>query len=112
MATDDVSLPMALLAVISDIHGNVWALDAVLGDVARRGLHAVVNLGDSLAGPLAPAETADRGPFDRGRHPERPQQRRPRPALRARCALGDVRLHGAAPETAPAGLTADASSRR
>jgi len=50
----------ATLAVLSDIHGNVWALDAMLDDIARRGLDVVVNLGDSLAGPLAPAEVADR----------------------------------------------------
>jgi predicted phosphodiesterase len=49
-----------ILAAISDIHGNSAALDAVLADIARRGIGAVVNLGDSLSGPLDPAGTADR----------------------------------------------------
>lgn len=46
------------LALLSDIHGNLPALEAVLEDVARRGVDQVVNLGDSLSGPLYPAETA------------------------------------------------------
>jgi putative phosphoesterase len=50
----------ALYAILSDIHGNVWALDAVLADIARRGIRTVLNLGDTLYGPLAPAETARR----------------------------------------------------
>jgi len=48
------------IAVMSDIHGNLWALDAVLADIARRSVAATVNLGDILSGPLLPAETADR----------------------------------------------------
>jgi len=48
------------LAVLSDIHGNSAALDAVLDDLAREDVAAVVNLGDSLSGPLDPAGTADR----------------------------------------------------
>lgn len=47
------------LAVISDIHGNLPALQAVLDDCGREGVDAVVNLGDILSGPLLPAETAD-----------------------------------------------------
>lgn len=46
------------LAVISDVHGNRWALEAVLLDVERRGVQNIVNLGDSLYGPLDPAGTA------------------------------------------------------
>lgn len=46
------------VAVLSDIHGNRWALAAVLADIRRRGIRAVVNLGDSLYGPLDPAGTA------------------------------------------------------
>ena len=34
------------VAVISDVHGNVTALVAVLADIARRGIEHVVNLGD------------------------------------------------------------------
>ncbi|MFC5520287.1 metallophosphoesterase family protein [Polaromonas jejuensis] len=47
------------LAVISDIHGNLLALQAVLADIARQGVDATVNLGDILSGPMQPAETAD-----------------------------------------------------
>lgn len=46
------------IAVVSDIHGNLAALHAVVGDITRRGVDAVVNLGDSLSGPLLPQETA------------------------------------------------------
>ncbi|KQV54479.1 MULTISPECIES: metallophosphoesterase [unclassified Duganella] len=48
------------IAVMSDIHGNLWALDAVLADIARRNVEVTVNLGDILSGPLLPAETAER----------------------------------------------------
>lgn len=47
------------LAAISDIHGNLGALEAVLADIAARGADVTVNLGDSLSGPLQPPETAD-----------------------------------------------------
>ena len=48
------------IAAISDIHGNLAALDAVLDDIARRQVEETVNLGDILSGPLLPRETADR----------------------------------------------------
>ncbi len=47
------------IAVISDIHGNVWALDAVLEDISERNVGCIVNLGDSVYGPLMPTETAE-----------------------------------------------------
>jgi len=47
------------LAVIADVHGNRWALEAVLQDIDRRGIQHIVNLGDHLTGPLDPAGTAD-----------------------------------------------------
>ncbi|MES2037475.1 MAG: metallophosphoesterase family protein [Pseudomonadota bacterium] len=47
------------IAVISDIHGNLAALEAVTADLRLRGVDRVVNLGDSLSGPLLPKETAD-----------------------------------------------------
>jgi predicted phosphodiesterase len=47
------------IAALSDIHGNVWALEAVLADVKRQGVDLTVNLGDILSGPLEPAATAD-----------------------------------------------------
>lgn len=47
------------VAVISDIHGNRRALEAVLKDIERRGIDYMVNLGDSLYGPLDPKGTAE-----------------------------------------------------
>lgn len=48
------------IAVLSDVHSNVFALDAVLADIADRGIDTIVNLGDVLFGPIAPLETAER----------------------------------------------------
>ena len=48
------------LAVLADIHGNAWALDAVLADIRRRSVQRVLNLGDCLYGPLDPAGVAER----------------------------------------------------
>ena len=48
------------IAFVSDIHGNLAALDAVIADIARRQVDQVVNLGDMLSGPLLPMETAQR----------------------------------------------------
>lgn len=46
------------LGVVSDIHGNLPALEAVAAELHALGVDAVVNLGDSLSGPLLPRETA------------------------------------------------------
>ncbi len=46
-------------AVLSDIHGNRSALEAVLAVCDRLGVTDIVNLGDSLSGPFDPAGTAD-----------------------------------------------------
>ncbi|MBW8830543.1 MAG: metallophosphoesterase family protein [Burkholderiales bacterium] len=48
------------IAAISDIHGNLPALEAVLADIETQAVDATVNLGDILSGPLWIAETADR----------------------------------------------------
>jgi predicted phosphodiesterase len=61
------------LAVIADIHGNLPALEAVLADIARRGVTRIVDLGDCASGPLWPRETCEvlmaRGfPTVRGNH--------------------------------------------
>lgn len=48
------------IAVLSDIHGNIAALDAVLEDILARNVDQIVNLGDICSGPLFPCETADR----------------------------------------------------
>lgn len=47
------------IAVLSDIHGNLPALEAVIADGHAAGATRFVNLGDSLSGPLWPRETAD-----------------------------------------------------
>lgn len=46
------------LALVSDIHGNLPALEAVAADIRRRGVDHVLCLGDNLSGPLLPRETA------------------------------------------------------
>lgn len=48
------------IAALSDIHGNLSALDAALEDIGRRGADLIVNLGDIVSGPLLPRETAER----------------------------------------------------
>jgi len=47
------------IAVLSDIHGNILALKAVLEDINKRNIKSILNLGDSLYGPLDPIGTAD-----------------------------------------------------
>jgi putative phosphoesterase len=46
------------IAVVSDIHGNIPALESVLADMQNHPVDAVFNLGDHLSGPLWPKETA------------------------------------------------------
>ena len=50
---------MTRFAAIADVHGNRWALEAVLEDIAREGVTGIVNLGDNLFGPLDVDGTAD-----------------------------------------------------
>jgi predicted phosphodiesterase len=47
------------VAVLADIHGNLPALEAVLGDVETAGVDAIVLNGDLADGPM-PAQTLDR----------------------------------------------------
>lgn len=47
------------IAIISDIHANSWALKEVLKDVKARKADTILNLGDSLYGPLDPKGTFD-----------------------------------------------------
>jgi putative phosphoesterase len=47
------------IAVVADIHGNVRALRAVMDDIKQLAPDTVVNLGDTVSGPLEAAETAD-----------------------------------------------------
>lgn len=46
------------LALLSDIHGNLAALEAVLAHLQDQRVDHIVNLGDSLSGPLLPLATA------------------------------------------------------
>ena len=52
------------IAILADIHGNIWALEAVLAEIDRAGITRVLDLGDSLLGPLDPAATVDQ-PIER-----------------------------------------------
>jgi len=46
-------------AILSDIHGNSWALKAVLDDIHTKGIKCLINLGDIFYGPLDPGGTAE-----------------------------------------------------
>lgn len=46
------------IAVLADIHGNVFALDAVLADMRAQSVDAAVNLGDFFSGPIDAGATA------------------------------------------------------
>ncbi len=48
------------LAVISDIHGECFALDQVLQDIRQQGIEQIVCLGDALQGGSQPTETLAR----------------------------------------------------
>ena len=48
------------LAIVSDIHGNLTALDAVVADIERRGIDRVVHGGDLALAGGRPAEVVDR----------------------------------------------------
>lgn len=48
------------VAVISDIHGNAFALDAALADIQAQGVDQIMCLGDAIQGGAQPAETVQR----------------------------------------------------
>lgn len=50
--------PYDRVAVVADVHGNPWALRAVLSEVRRASVDLIVDCGDLLLGPC-PAEAAD-----------------------------------------------------
>ena len=84
---------MMKIAAISDIHGNLAALDAVLDDIRQRGADVIVNLGDLFSGALQPCETADRLmplglPTIKGNHERQVLAGDP-----ARMRLSDLRAH-------------------
>ena len=45
------------IAILSDIHGNSWALEEVLRNIRQQGINEIYDLGDSLYGPLDPKKT-------------------------------------------------------
>ena len=47
------------IAIVSDIHGNLPALEAVIADIKDRKPDMVINLGDCVSGPLWPREVCD-----------------------------------------------------
>jgi len=47
------------IAVISDIHGNLAALEAALADIHTRAPDLIVNLGDCVTSPAWPRETME-----------------------------------------------------
>ena len=49
---------MKSYAIISDIHGNSLALEAVLRDIKSRGIEKIINLGDHFFGALEPEVVA------------------------------------------------------
>ena len=50
----------APLAIVSDVHGNLTALDAVIEDLGRRGVERVIHGGDLAFGGCRGAEVIDR----------------------------------------------------
>jgi predicted phosphodiesterase len=53
-------MPLERIALISDVHGNLTALEAVLADIAARGITRIFNLGDSVGKGPRGAEVVDR----------------------------------------------------
>jgi putative phosphoesterase len=51
---------MSRFAVVSDVHGNLTALEAVVADLRRRGIDRVVHAGDLAFAGAQPAEVVDR----------------------------------------------------
>lgn len=45
------------IALLSDIHSNIFALEAVITDAQKNEVDVMVNLGDILYGPIAPMAT-------------------------------------------------------
>jgi putative phosphoesterase len=45
------------IAILSDIHSNVYALKKVIKDAKKKGITNFINLGDTLYGPIQPNKT-------------------------------------------------------
>jgi putative phosphoesterase len=80
------------IAIIADIHANIWALEAVLADIENQRVDTIFNLGDILYGALKPRATYERiralgdlltirGNQDRQIYDATQQERRQNPTL-------------------------------
>ena len=50
------------IAVLSDVHGNLTAFDAVLADIDARGIATILNLGDVAGHFTTLTRTVNDGP--------------------------------------------------
>ncbi|MDP3721336.1 MAG: metallophosphoesterase family protein, partial [Anaerolineaceae bacterium] len=50
---------MTKIAILSDLHGNMPAIEKVLADLKTRQIERVFCLGDLVSGPLWPRETIE-----------------------------------------------------
>ena len=55
-----LQVPLEQIALISDVHGNLTALDAVLADIESRGIERIMNLGDFVGKGPRGSEVVDR----------------------------------------------------
>lgn len=53
-------MPLERIALISDAHGNLTALEAVLEDIGSRGIDTIINLGDLVGKGPRGSEVVDR----------------------------------------------------
>jgi predicted phosphodiesterase len=101
------------IAILSDIHGNLLALETVLADLPRHRVDLTINLGDCATGPLWPLETVQlleslQLPTVRGNHDRWLVESPPGPITSSiaftRGALGEswcARLHALPPALEP-----------
>lgn len=73
---------MTRIAILSDLHGNIAAIEAVLADLKHRGVGRIFCLGDLVSGPLWPKETIEflmkqDWAFVRGNHERQLLERKP-----------------------------------
>lgn len=47
------------IAILSDIHSNIYALEELIKDIKNRDIEVVLNLGDMFYGPIEPRATYD-----------------------------------------------------
>jgi predicted phosphodiesterase len=59
-AWKDRVMPLDRIALLSDVHGNLTALEAVLSDIEARGITRILNLGDYVGKGPRGSEAVDR----------------------------------------------------